>query len=100
VLAGLLVTLLLAGVVSYYASDSPDGLNSVAADQGFDKGERDHAADDSPLAGYSVEGVDDERLSGGLAGAAGVALTFAIGGGIALALRRKPLRRRRTGTSP
>ena len=88
-LAGLLVTLLLAGVVSYYASESPDGLNSVASKQGFDKGAKDHAADDSPLAGYSTRGVDDERLSGGLAGVAGVGLTFLIVGGVTLVLRRR-----------
>ncbi|HEX6514232.1 MAG TPA: PDGLE domain-containing protein, partial [Nocardioidaceae bacterium] len=32
---GFLVALLLAGVVSYYASGSPDGLNRVAQDNGF-----------------------------------------------------------------
>ncbi len=32
---GLAVSLLLAGVVSYYASSSPDGLEKVAEDIGF-----------------------------------------------------------------
>jgi hypothetical protein len=89
VLVGMLVALLLAGIVSYYASGSPDGLNRVAIDQGFDKGEKDHALDDSPVAGYALHGVDDERLSGGLAGVAGVGLTFLLGGGLALAVRRR-----------
>ena len=89
VLVGLVVALALAGVVSYYASGSPDGLNKVAMDEGFAKGEKDHALDDSPLAGYSLKGVDGERLSGGLAGVAGVGLTFVIAGGAALAMRRR-----------
>ena len=89
VLVGLVVALALAGIVSYYASGAPDGLNKVAIDEGFAEGEKGHALDDSPLAGYSLKGVGGERLSGGLAGVAGVGLTFVIGGGIALALRRR-----------
>lgn len=89
VLVGLLVALVLAGGVSYYASSSPDGLNKVAADKGLDKGQKDHALNDSPLSGYGTKGVDNERLSGGLAGLAGVALTFIIGGGLVLAVRRR-----------
>jgi hypothetical protein len=95
VLVGILVALLLAGFGSYYASGSPDGLAKVAIDQGLDKGEQDHALGDSPLAGYSVKGVDDERLSGGLAGIAGVTLTFLLGGALALGVRR-----RATGSGP
>jgi cobalt/nickel transport system permease protein len=89
VLAGLLVALLLAGFGSYYASSEPDGLARVAIDKGLDRGEQDHGLGGSPLAGYSLKGVDDERLSGGLAGIAGVALTFLFGGAIAVALRRR-----------
>ena len=44
---------------------------------------------DSPFADYGTEGVDNERLSGGLAGVAGVALTLGIGGALFLALRRR-----------
>ncbi len=89
VLVGLLVALLVAGGLSYYASSAPDGLNRVAIDEGFDKGEKDHALDDSPLSGYSLRGVDNDRLSGGLAGILGVGLTFVLGSAIALAVRRR-----------
>lgn len=89
VLAGMLVALFLAGVGSYYASSSPDGLARVAIDKGMDKGEQDHALADSLLAGYSVRGVGDERLSGGLAGVAGVGVTFLLVGGIAVVVRRR-----------
>ena len=86
---GLLVALVLAGVVSYYASSDPDGLNKVAADKGLDQKEKAHNLDDSPLAGYATDGVHDDRLSGGLAGVVGVVVTFAIGGTIAFAVRRR-----------
>jgi len=89
VLVGMLVALFLAGAVSYYANGSPDGLNRVAMDQGLDEAEKNHALADGPLAGYSTKGVDNERLSGGLAGVAGVALTFLVGGTIGLVLRRR-----------
>ncbi|GDY55996.1 hypothetical protein SVIO_066190 [Streptomyces violaceusniger] len=45
--AGLAAALLCAGVVSFYASASPDGLEKVAHDKGIDKKTEDHAAKDS-----------------------------------------------------
>jgi hypothetical protein len=89
VLVGLLVALVLAGGVSYWASSAPDGLNKVASDQGIDKGAKDHQLDDSPLAGYETDGVGDGRLSGGLAGVVGVAVTFLLVGGLAWGVRRR-----------
>ena len=94
---GLLVALLLAFVVSPFASSSPDGLEKVAADKAIDRDEQDHALADGPLADYSVEGVDDERLGTGLAGVVGVAVTFAVGGGLFVVLRRTGGRRSRPG---
>jgi hypothetical protein len=78
VIGGLIVALALAFFVSRYASSSPDGLNKVAIDKGFDDTETEHAQADGPLAGYGVEGVDDEGLSTGLAGVIGVTVTFGI----------------------
>ncbi len=89
VLAGLLVALLLGGVVSFYASSEPDGLNKVAADTGFADREQESAASGSPLAGYSTQGVEDERLSGGLAVGAGVLVCFALGTVLTLVVRRR-----------
>lgn len=93
VLVGMLATLLLAGFGSYYASSAPDGLTRVAIDKGLakgpDKGRQNPASGDSPLAGYSVKGVGSQRLSGGLAGIAGVGLTFLLVGGIAVVVRRR-----------
>jgi cobalt/nickel transport protein len=89
VLAGLLVALVLAGVVSYYASADPDGLTKVSEDEGFAQSEEAHDLEDSPLAGYSTKDVDNERLSGGVAGAVGVGVTFVVAGGAALLIRRR-----------
>jgi hypothetical protein len=89
IVAGLVVALLLAGIASFYASSDPDGLNKVASDKGFNQHEKTHDLDHAPLAGYTTHGVTDDRLSGGLAGVVGVVITFAIGGGVAFALRRR-----------
>ncbi|WP_373321671.1 PDGLE domain-containing protein [Micromonospora okii] len=99
---GLLVALLLAGVVSNYASSHPDGLDSslregctVDAEGEITGGscpaqrERDHELGDSPLADYGVRGVDNDFLSTGLSGVLGVLLTFAVGGGVCWLLRRR-----------
>lgn len=88
-LVGLLVALVIAGVGSYYASGSPDGLEWSAEKEGFLDTAEDSAAADSPLADYAVSGVDDGRLSGGLAGVIGVAVTLLLAGGIAFLVRRR-----------
>jgi hypothetical protein len=93
--AGVLVALVLAGLVSSYASSSPDGLNRVAIDHGFAGSEREHSASNGPLAGYEARGVDDPRVSGGLAGVTGSLVVLTAVGGLAVALRRRAGRSRR-----
>lgn len=86
---GLLLTLTVAGVGSYYASAHPDGLEFVAEKTGFLDSAEDPATSDSPLADYQTAGVDNERVSGGLAGVAGVVLVLVLAGGLAYAVRRR-----------
>jgi cobalt/nickel transport protein len=88
VVTGLVLSLVLAGGVSYYASSQPDGLEKVAGDIGFLDSAKESAVEDGPLAGYGVAGVDNERISGGLAGVIGVASTAAVSFGLFYALRR------------
>jgi cobalt/nickel transport protein len=88
VVTGLAVSLVLAGGVSYYASSHPDGLEKVAGDIGFLDSAKESAVEDGPLAGYGVAGVENERISGGLAGVIGVASTAAVSFGLFYALRR------------
>lgn len=88
-LSGLLAALLLGGVLSFYASSHPDGLEYVAEEVGFLDSADDHAAADGPMADYAVKGVDDERVAGGLAGVIGIGITLLLAGGIAFAVRRR-----------
>lgn len=88
-LALLVASLLIAGVASFYASSHPDGLEYVAEKTGFLDSAEDSATADSPLADYGVEGVDNERLSGGLAGVIGCVVVLALAGGLFLLLRRR-----------
>ncbi|MGI5214896.1 PDGLE domain-containing protein [Plantactinospora sp. CA-290183] len=103
ILGGLLVALLLAGVVSNFASAHPDGLDSSLrkgctfdAEDNITGGScpaqetREHELADSPLADYGVRGVDNPYLSTGLSGVLGVLLTFAVGGGLFWLVRRRP----------
>ena len=100
--AGLLVALLLAGVVSNFASGSPDGLDHAAregctfdADGEITGGtcmarqEGAHQLADSPLADYGVRGIDNDFLSTGLSGALGVLVTFGVGAASFRLLRRR-----------
>ncbi|MEH1013467.1 PDGLE domain-containing protein [Micromonospora sp. CPCC 206060] len=99
---GLLVALLLAGVVSNFASPHPDGLDSsLRAGCTFDaednitggscpaQASREHELADSPFADYGLRGIDNPYLATGLSGVIGVLLTFAVGGGLFWLARRR-----------
>jgi PDGLE domain len=74
----------LAFFLSPYASSSPDGLNRVAGDKGFDDRARVRSIqEDSPL-----PGIDDEKLAKGVAGFVGTLGVFALGYGVAATVRR------------
>lgn len=74
-LVGIAIALVIAGILSFYASSSPDGLEKVAIDLGFIDSAKDSAVADSALADYGVAGLDNERLSVGIAGVIGVIAT-------------------------
>ena len=88
VLVGLALSLVIAGGISYYASSEPDGFEKSACEIGFLDTAEESPLAGSPLAEYGVAGVENERLSGGLAGVIGVASTAAISFGIFYGLRR------------
>ena len=88
VIAGLVIAVLLAGVVSFYASGSPDGLERVAESLGFAQSEQDHATGDSPFADYGVAGVENARVSGGMAGLLGIVVVGLVMFGLTRLLRR------------
>ena len=95
----LLVALLLAGVVSYAASSSPDGLDAVTQtgceldESGEPVGGTciaqnagEHATGASPLADYTLGGSEGTT---GIAGVVGVLVTLAVAGGLFWVLRRR-----------
>ncbi|NCU78555.1 MAG: hypothetical protein EBV61_04290 [Actinobacteria bacterium] len=88
--SAVIVSAILAGGVSFYASSSPDGLEKVASDIGFIETAKDHTLADSKLADYGVAGVKNERLSVGLSGLIGVAATSFFGLGLFILIRKKP----------
>jgi cobalt/nickel transport protein len=88
-ISGFIVSLFLAGVVSFYASSSPDGLEKVAKDIGFSETAKEHTNADGALADYGVKGVDNARLSTSAAGIIGVIATGAISTGLFMLVRRK-----------
>ncbi|HCB04649.1 MAG TPA: hypothetical protein DEQ43_10450, partial [Nocardioides bacterium] len=75
VVAGLLVALILAGVISRFASSDPDGLTKVSEDHGFADTGSSHQA---LLGDY-----------GSLTGIVGVLVVLAVAAGIAFAVRRR-----------
>jgi cobalt/nickel transport protein len=89
-ISGFIASLFLAGVVSFYASSHPDGLEKVAEDIGFIETAKENTNADSVLADYGVKGVDNERLSVGAAGVIGVIATGVVSTGLFMLVRRKP----------
>lgn len=88
-ISGFVASLFLAGVVSFYASSHPDGLEKVAQDIGFIETAKEHTNADGALADYGVKGIDNARLSTGLAGVIGVVATGVVSTGLFLLVRRK-----------
>lgn len=86
---GLLVAAGLVVFVAPLANSDPDGLERVAADQGFADTADESATVDSPLADYGVVGVEDERIGTITAGLVGTVLVFALGIGLLVVVRRK-----------
>lgn len=83
-----LITLVAAGVISYFASPHPDGLERVAEDHGFIE----KAAEPSWVAwisDYEVPGIPFPIVKVGLAGIIGVALMFLVLYGLTATLTRR-----------
>jgi hypothetical protein len=83
------VALVIAAVISFYASSQPDGLEFVAGSTGFLDTAEDSVTANSPLADYGVAGVQNARLSGGVAGVIGVLVTLLLAGGLTWTLLRR-----------
>jgi cobalt/nickel transport protein len=89
-IAGFIVSLFLAGVVSFYASSSPDGLEKVAEEIGFIETAKENTNADVVLSDYGTKGVENERASVGIAGVIGVIGTAVVAGVAFKLIARKP----------
>ena len=89
ILTGIICSLFFAGIISNFASGSPDGLEKVAEDTGFIETAQDSAVATSPLADYGVSVVENEFLSTGLSGVIGVAVTALVAFGLFKLLKPK-----------
>ena len=94
IVLGVLVALALVFFVAPHASTAPDGLSKVGIDHKLDANAKPSAVAGSPLANYSVKGVDDTGLSRGIAGATGVLITLGFGYGLFVVMKKT---RRREG---
>ncbi|PZG16335.1 energy-coupling factor ABC transporter permease [Nonomuraea aridisoli] len=82
---GVGLTLVLAGVVSFFASPEPDGLEAVAETHGFGEQAGDHVFGQWALADYGDVG----GIPVGVAGIIGVGLVLLIGGVVAHVARSR-----------
>lgn len=87
-LGGAAIAALFAAVVSQFAADDPDGLERVAADQGFLDRATDHALSGSLFADYATRGIGNPTVSLAVAGLAGAAITLLVAYGVVTASRQ------------
>lgn len=80
------VSLLIAGVLSYFASGDPDGLDKTVEDTGIAAHAQEHPLSGSTFADYALGG--DDRFTG-VAGVLGVAVVLALSFGLFWMLRKK-----------
>ncbi len=90
--AGLFLVMFIAAVLVPFASQMPDGLEKVAADQGFSSKESENPAVAAPFADYRVPGIGSDKISAVLSGIIGALAMFCTGWGIAALLRRRKTR--------
>ncbi|MBI5555586.1 MAG: PDGLE domain-containing protein [Elusimicrobia bacterium] len=88
ILIGLGLALLVALVLSPFASSKPDGLERVAEDTGFlEKGEVQPILP-SPIPDYTFPGSHNEKVATAVAGIAGTLVVFGLGYGLARLLKK------------
>ncbi len=91
ILVGLLVVLILAVVISPFASSWPDGLEKVAADKGFlEKGEGPQAWKFPLMPDYVMPLIRGSKLATGLAGLIGTVFVLVTSWGLAHLLKKRP----------
>jgi len=89
IITGFVIALVLAGVISIFASSWPDGLEKVAEKLNFlEKGEGEPALT-SPIPDYAMPGVGNEKLATSVAGIIGTLIVFGFSYGIAMLIKQR-----------
>ena len=88
VFIGLALSLVIAGLLSFYADPNEDGLERVAVDYGFADDAVDSANAQIFTSDYLIAGVENERLSTLMAGTLGVAVMIGAAFGLFWLLTR------------
>ena len=86
-IVGLAIAALIVVVLAPLASPDPDGLESVAGQEGFLDSARDSVV--RLLPDYAIPGIDDPALSTIVAGLVGVAIVFVLMVALGRLLRRR-----------
>ena len=81
--------LLIAGVLSLFASSWPDGLEAVAEKYGFKDKEAVAIENPTPFADYGVKGLEEQPIGTSIAGVLGSAVCFGAAFGIAQLVKPK-----------
>jgi cobalt/nickel transport system permease protein len=87
VVAGMILSLVVAVGVAQLAVDDPDGLERVAEDLAFADVARDHTFGNVIFSDYATAGITNEPLSLAIAGTAGTLLTVTFGTGLLMLIR-------------
>jgi len=91
-IVALIVCVVIACGLSFFASANPDGLEFVAGAQGFIGSADESATAGSPLADYATAGVAHSWTSVAIAGAIGCLVTFGIAWCVGRVLQRRRAR--------
>lgn len=91
---GLVIALIMAGIISLFASSSPDGLERYSIDLfGGEEKLEEHTQGkeviNSPMPDYAIPGIENETLSASLAGVMGVILIFVFVITVGMLLKNK-----------
>lgn len=89
---GLVLAALISVMLVPLASQMPDGLEKVAADQGFAGRESGTPAVTAPFADYRIPGIASKNLSAAVSGIIGALAVFGTVWGIAALLKRRKIR--------
>ncbi|MEM3420709.1 MAG: PDGLE domain-containing protein [Candidatus Hadarchaeum sp.] len=76
--AGVIIALFMASVLSLFASTEPDGLERVAEDHGFAEKAEGQEVIRAPIPDYVIPGIGDEKVAASLAGLIGVLIILGI----------------------